>query len=331
MSGTQTLQVEGDAHYTSRHDKLPVIHRKVDALGGRTAVTKASKSKDDDVVKVSSDIPLFRPVVTPKPKKAPAKKKPAPKKKAPAKKKRAGPKPKYDYPGDVHYVVDLEGIGPTYEKKLHGANIYNTQELLFTGDKRLENITGASPKTIQNWKDMSQLVKVKGIGPQFAELMVRAGISGGIDDLKALKPKAAVQQIQGYTRGLKSHVTGSGIGMKRMTSFQQQAKAMRKVPIDLKKIEVVDLGARQAISNTGDKKLKPSRAKTAQKATGTFPEKLKTSPKKPAATKKAAPPAAKKSAQKNARCAAKTAAGKRCSNSSRDRSKYCASHKGYRP
>ncbi len=56
---------------------------------------------------------------------------------------------------------------------------------------------------------------------------------------------------------------------------------------------------------------------------------------KPAA-KKAAAPAAKKAAapaakKATAQCAALTAAGGQCKRTARDTSKYCASHKGYRP
>ncbi len=320
-------------------------------------------------------------------KKAPAKKKPAPKKetkpapKPPAKKK-AAPKRKtlpYDYKGDVHFVVDLEGIGPTYEKKLHAAKIYNTQELLFTGDKRLQNVTGAPAKTIRNWKDMCQLVKVKGIGPQFAELMVRSGIHDGIDGLKTMDPQAALNQIKGYEASLKSKVTGSGIGIKRLTAWKEAAQEMRKVPIDLKKLEPIALESRQAIGALKDgEKKKPSASKKAVTPTATFPKDLATkstakkpaakkpaakkapakkpAPKKAAASKTAAKPAAKKAPAKKAAakttakpaakkapvkkpaakakattCAAKTASGSACKNAPRARSKYCASHKGYRP
>lgn len=182
--------------------------------------------------------------------------KPAPKKtaaakasvkKAPAKKPAAKKRPAYksDYKGDVHEVVDLEGIGPTYAKKLQGNGIHHTQHILFATDARLQKVTGAPAKTVQNWKHMSQLVKVSGIGPQFAELMVRAGL-GGIEELKTLDVKKAVKQINDYRKGLGTKVQGSGIGEKRLKDWQAQAKQMRKVPIDLKKVEPIALESRAA-------------------------------------------------------------------------------------
>lgn len=158
---------------------------------------------------------------------------------------------RHDYLGDVHEVVDLEGIGPTYEKKLHDAGITNTQELLFTDDEELQDITGAPAKTVQNWKHMSQLLKINGIGPQFAELMVRAGIEG-IEGLKEGDPEDMVAQVKEYESGLKTHVTGSGIGIKRMTDWHEQAKAMRKGPVHLDDVDVHDLESRAAIRDAGD-------------------------------------------------------------------------------
>ncbi|MGB1586160.1 MAG: DUF4332 domain-containing protein [Thermoplasmatota archaeon] len=157
----------------------------------------------------------------------------------------------HDYLGDIHEVVDLEGIGPTYEKKLHDAGIHNTQQLLFTDDAALQDITGAPGKTVQNWKHMSQLLKINGIGPQFAELMVRAGIEG-IDGLRGGDPEAMVAQVKAYEAGLKNQVTGSGIGIKRMTDWHEQAKAMQKGPIDVDALNVHDLESRAALRDSGD-------------------------------------------------------------------------------
>ena len=247
------------------------------------------KETKTEVVKRKRKITKKVPV-EPKPKAKPAKKAAAKPKKA------TKAKLPYDYKGDVHEVVDLEGIGPTYEKKLHAAKITNTQELLFTDDAKLEKLTGAPAKTIQNWKDMSQLVKINGVGPQFAELMVRAGIAG-IEGLKKGEPKAMVAQVKEYEAGLKTNVTGSGIGIKRMTAWHEDAKKMRKVPIDLAKVEVIGLESREA-----------------RKAAGLDPKGSPFMDPKPT----------------EVHCAAYTKAGDACKNAPRTGSKYCTRHKGYR-
>lgn len=57
----------------------------------------------------------------------------------------------------------------------------------------------------------------------------------------------------------------------------------------------------------------------------------KTAPVKTVAAKPAAKPATKETAEKRPQCAALTAAGDQCKRSAREGSKYCGSHKGYRP
>ncbi len=90
MSDAATKEVDTRSPYASRHDKLSVIHRKVDALGRGTGASKVKKSKDTDAVQTRSDLAIFDKVSGPKKKQASTKRKAASKKtatkKAPAKK-----------------------------------------------------------------------------------------------------------------------------------------------------------------------------------------------------------------------------------------------------
>lgn len=187
-------------------------------------------------------------------------------KKAPAKKtvakKTVKRGPRRDYKGDVHWVVDLEGIGQTYAKRLQENGIKHTQHLLFASNNRLEKVTNAPAGTVVNWKHMAQLVKINGVGPQFAELMVRAGVEG-IEDLKTLNVTRTVAQIRDYSKSLKSNVTGSGIGEKRLTDWQKEAKGMRKVAIDMRKITPVELESTAAKAPTKKASAKKAATKKA--------------------------------------------------------------------
>ncbi len=152
----------------------------------------------------------------------------------------------WDYPGDVHEVVDLEGIGPTYAKRLHTHGIYDTQTLLFTPNDELARITKANPKTVTNWKSMSQLVKVKGIGPQYAEALTRGGIDDGIETLKVCNVQETTDKVNAYLESLDATVVGHLISDKRMTKWQNAARKMEKVPIDVSKLNVRGLQAKEA-------------------------------------------------------------------------------------
>ena len=150
-----------------------------------------------------------------------------------------------DYVGDVHEVVDLEGIGPTYAEKLHAIGVHNTQELLFTPDKDLASATGAKPKTVANWKAMAQLVKVRGIGPQYAEALVRAGIDG-IEELRDEPAAAIAGAVQGYLDSLDNNVIGQKITAKRVQTWQKAAKKLKRDHIDLTALKVMPLESKQA-------------------------------------------------------------------------------------
>ena len=78
-------------------------------------------------------------------------------------------------------VADIEGVGAAYAEKLVAAGVATAQQLLekgasAKGRKALEEATGISSKLILTWVNHADLFRVKGIGPQFAELLEAAGV-----------------------------------------------------------------------------------------------------------------------------------------------------------
>lgn len=81
----------------------------------------------------------------------------------------------------AHKVIDIEGVGAAYAEKLAAAGINNTDELLEkcaapAGRKALAEETGIEEKRILRWCNHADLFRVKGVGPQFAELLEAAGV-----------------------------------------------------------------------------------------------------------------------------------------------------------
>lgn len=81
----------------------------------------------------------------------------------------------------AHKVIDIEGVGAAYADKLAAAGINNTDELLEkcaapAGRKALAEETGIEEKRILRWCNHADLFRVKGVGPQFAELLEAAGV-----------------------------------------------------------------------------------------------------------------------------------------------------------
>lgn len=78
-------------------------------------------------------------------------------------------------------AIDVEGIGPNYAEKLQTLGIHSTDDLLDKGctKKGREEIatkTGIPESLILTWVNHADLFRVKGIGPQFAELLEAAGV-----------------------------------------------------------------------------------------------------------------------------------------------------------
>ena len=81
----------------------------------------------------------------------------------------------------AYKVVDIEGVGATYAEKLAAAGINKVEELLAkcaapAGRKALAEETGISDKLILKWTNHADLIRIHGVGPQFAALLEAAGV-----------------------------------------------------------------------------------------------------------------------------------------------------------
>ena len=89
-------------------------------------------------------------------------------------------------------IAEVEGIGPAYAEKLSAAGIKTTGGLLKAcatpaGRKKVAETTGISPKLILKWTNRADVMRLKGIGKQFAELR-EASV---VDTVKELRNRSA--------------------------------------------------------------------------------------------------------------------------------------------
>ena len=78
-------------------------------------------------------------------------------------------------------IEDIEGIGPTYAKKLVAAGIKITDELLdagatANGREELSEKTGISETLILEWVNLSDLMRIMGVGEEYSDLLEEAGV-----------------------------------------------------------------------------------------------------------------------------------------------------------
>lgn len=78
-------------------------------------------------------------------------------------------------------IEDVEGIGPVYGQKLADAGVTSTDSLLEQGAKTggratLAAATGISHDKILEWVNHVDLMRVKGVGSEYSDLLEAAGV-----------------------------------------------------------------------------------------------------------------------------------------------------------
>lgn len=92
----------------------------------------------------------------------------------------------------TYKIDEIEGIGPASREKLSAAQIESTDDLLAKcgasdGRKTVAAATGIAEKQLLTWANMADLMRLSGVGKQFAELLVAAGV----DTVKELQHRNA--------------------------------------------------------------------------------------------------------------------------------------------
>ena len=78
-------------------------------------------------------------------------------------------------------IIDIEGIGPEYKKKLAAVGIKTTEALLKKGAtpkgrKEIEESSGIGHKLILEWVNLADLFRIKGVAEEYSDLLEEAGV-----------------------------------------------------------------------------------------------------------------------------------------------------------
>lgn len=92
----------------------------------------------------------------------------------------------------AYKIIEVEGIGEAYARKLEDAGIKTTDDLLERartpkGRTKLAEEAGISCKLILKWANHADLFRIKGVAGQFAELLEAAGV----DTVKEFRHRVA--------------------------------------------------------------------------------------------------------------------------------------------
>ena len=129
----------------------------------------------------------------------------------------------------MSYKIDeIEGIGPAYAAKLQAADLNTTEKLLAAcatpkGRASTAEATGLSPKLILTWTNMADLMRLNGVGGQFAELLNGAGV----DTIKELRRRNAANLAEKMTEvNEERQLTKGTVSEAKVQGWIDQAKEM---------------------------------------------------------------------------------------------------------
>jgi len=93
----------------------------------------------------------------------------------------------------MSYAIDkIEGVGAKYAETLRKNGITRTHHLLERGASRkgrkdVAKLTGLKEEQILKWANMCDLMRIKGVGEEYSELLEAAGVDT-IKELRTRKP-----------------------------------------------------------------------------------------------------------------------------------------------
>lgn len=128
-------------------------------------------------------------------------------------------------------IEKIEGIGEGFGKRLRADGIDTTEKLLELcttddGVARVCRCVDLDENTVRNWGTMADLMRIKGLGGQWAELMWRAGVTS-VPDLAGRE----VEPLRARFREVNEaeHRVAELPGENRVTMFIAEAKALDAV------------------------------------------------------------------------------------------------------
>jgi len=101
-------------------------------------------------------------------------------------------------------LIEVEGIGEVYAKKLEAAGVRGTNQFLKLGAdrqgrKELAEKSGISETLILEWVNHVDLMRIKGVGSEFSDLLEAAGVDTVVE-LATRNPDNLYERLQAVNK-----------------------------------------------------------------------------------------------------------------------------------
>ncbi len=128
----------------------------------------------------------------------------------------------------AYKIEQIEGIGKTWGDKLRGAGIATVAQLLKAGSdpkgrRSLAERTGLDESRLLEWVNRADLMRIKGIGTQYSDLLE----ASGVDTVKELRTRNAANLAARMAEiNASKKLTRAVPAEKMVAGWIEQAKAM---------------------------------------------------------------------------------------------------------
>lgn len=125
-------------------------------------------------------------------------------------------------------LLKIEGIGPVYAAKLEAASIPTVEALLDkgatpAGRKELEEKTEISHALILEWVNLADLMRIKGVGEEYSDLLEEAGVDT-VKELRNRNPENLYQAL--FTANEAKKLVRHMPGLEQVKAWVEQAKTI---------------------------------------------------------------------------------------------------------
>lgn len=125
--------------------------------------------------------------------------------------------------GRVYEIEEIEGVGEVYREGLAEVGIHDTEALWRADPEALAEELDVSAKVTRRWHTMAELMAISGIGPQYAELLVRSGVES-IEALASTDADELLDAVQAKQESLDVQIQGNKIQAPRVDGWIQAAR-----------------------------------------------------------------------------------------------------------
>ena len=128
-------------------------------------------------------------------------------------------------------INTIEGIGVKYKKILKNNDIGSTATLLKAGAtkkgrKELAKQTGIDDTLILKWTNMADLLRVKGVGEEYSELLEVAGVDT-VKELKKRKPENLQKAMAEVNAKRKKKLVRQVPGLSQVEKWVAESKKLK--------------------------------------------------------------------------------------------------------